>query len=127
MKALLPLLLLAACATWDQAAAPAASSARQCFRPADVSGFRPVDRNTVIVSVGPRDRFRLDLMAPCPDVNWSERIGIRSPTMRICTGLDAEIIAPSSIGPRTCPVRAVTRLTREEADALIAGGSPPQP
>src|SRR5690606_26149204 len=101
--------LLAACATPpDQAAGPA-SSGRQCFRPADVTGFRPVDRTTVIVSVGPRDRFRLDLMAPCPDVNWSERIGIRSRTMRVCTGLDAEIVAPSSIGPQTCPVRMVTR------------------
>ena len=36
----------------------------------------------------------------------------------ICTGLDADIVTPSAIGPQRCAVRAIRKLTKEEAVAL---------
>lgn len=115
----LALIALAACAPTTPAPdGQVAAPARQCFRPDDVRGFRALDRNTVIVQVGVNDRYRLDLVAPCPEVNWSERIAITSRSMRICSGLDADIVAPSRIGPQRCPVRTITKLTPEEAAAL---------
>ena len=120
---------LAACAAQTQTAASAAAagtpaaaqvaSRPHCFRPQDVDGFRPGDDRTVYVTVGAGRVFRMQLFAPCPDVNWAERVGIEARgSPWICSGLDATIIAPSSIGPHRCPVTAITELTPAEVKAL---------
>lgn len=99
-------------------AEPAKSPARQCFWTHSVSGYNAVDDRTILVHVGVNDVYRLDLFGPCPDVDWSETIALVSRgTTRICSGLDAEIVTPSTIGPRRCAVQSVTKLTPEEAKA----------
>jgi hypothetical protein len=67
----------------------------------------------------------MQLMGPCPDIDWSERIGIQATGSGwICSGIDATIIAPSPIGPRRCPVTAITELTPQEVAALPPGQRP---
>jgi hypothetical protein len=98
---------------------------QSCFRADNVSGFRAVDDKTVYLSVGVRQVYRIDLMGSCPDVDWSEQIGIVSRgSSWICTGLDAEIVAPSAIGPRRCPVQTLRKLTPEEVAALPPKAKP---
>ena len=110
---------LALLALAGSAADAAAKPQRSCFYARNVDSFRAPDDKTVYLKVGVRDVYQLDLMGPCPDVNWSERIGIVSRGSDwICTGLDAEILAPSTIGPHRCPVQILRKLTREEAAAL---------
>ena len=103
---------------------PAAARAQthsheHCFRRQDIDGWRAGDDRTVYVSVGVRRVFRMELMAACPDVNWAERIGIEARgSPWICSGLDATIIAPSSIGPHRCPVTNIVELTPAEVAAM---------
>lgn len=115
-------LLSAASATTVAGAASPASSAkapRQCFWPSNVNGFTAVDNRTVNVAVGVKDVYQLELFSPCPDVKWTETIGIESRgSSTICSGLDATLIAPSSIGPQRCAVRNIRKLTPEEVASL---------
>ena len=116
---------LALLALAGSAADAAAKPQRSCFYARNVDSFRAPDDKTVYLKVGVRDVYQLDLMGPCPDVDWSERIGLVSRGGDwICTGLDAEIVAPSTIGPHRCPVQILRKLTREEAAALPPKAKP---
>lgn len=115
--------LAAGCAADGEQAA--ASGARQCFWASNVSSFAAADDRTVNLRVGTRDYYRLELMGPCPDVDWAQRIALESRgSNSICTGLDATIVAPSSIGPQRCPVRTVRRLSPDEVKALSGKAKP---
>jgi len=111
---------LSAC-TANQApgAQAAGTSGRQCFTASQVSGFHPIDRDTVLVTVGASRTYQLDILGTCPDVNWSLRVGIRSTGggSWICGGHDAELIVPSPTGVDRCPVLGVRLLTPDEARA----------
>jgi hypothetical protein len=97
------------------------SQPRQCFFARNVNGFSAVDDKTVNVRVGVRDVYRLELLGPCPDIDWTWELGLKSRSSTICTGLDADLIVPrNAVGPRTCPVRTVRKLTPEEVAALPA-------
>lgn len=115
------LLLLAACAT-KETPENGGAPRRQCFWSQNVSGFNAIDQETVLITVGVNDVYRLDLMGRCPDIDWNQRIALVSRGgSSICSGLDATIITrgPGGMSQR-CPVRMVTRLTPEEATALRA-------
>ena len=111
------------------AAGPAAARApdrvAHCFRPRDIWSWRAVGEDTVCLRSNANRTYRLQLMGPCPDVDWAQRLGVKSfgGTM-ICSAIDAEIIAPSTIGRRRCPVNALQELTAAEAAALPKGERP---
>ena len=91
---------------------------RACFRAQDVDGFNTVDKETVDVSVGVKDVYRLTLFGPSPDIDWTQRIGIESRgSSWICSGLDATIIVPGPIGIQRYPVTAVRKLSPDEIKA----------
>ncbi len=96
--------------------AEARAPRRDCFSASSVNGFRPVGREAVDVTVGASRHYRLDLLGYCPDVDWSQRIALRTRggSSFICQGLDAELLVPGPTGVQRCPVSAVRRLTDEE-------------
>ena len=107
------------------AEAEPASKDRACFHASNVSGFRAPDDKTVYVRVGVRDIYEMQMMGSCPQIDWAEKIGIRTRGSEfICSGLDADLISPSSIGPHTCPVKLLRKLTPEEAKALPPKSKP---
>jgi hypothetical protein len=94
---------------------------RECFYARDVSNFAPVNDRLVNVRVGVNKIYQFELFAPCPDINWRETLALRATGGTagwICSGLDAEVFVPSSIGPRRCPVGHIRRLSPEEVAAL---------
>ncbi|HEX5380111.1 MAG TPA: DUF6491 family protein [Phenylobacterium sp.] len=92
---------------------------RSCFLTRNVNSWSAADDKTVYVRVGVKDIYRLDLLGPCPDIDWNWSIALESHgSSWICSPLDATIIAKSPIGPQRCPVRQVTRLTPQEIAAL---------
>lgn len=105
-----------------------ASAERACFRAADVSSWAAVDRTTVNLRVFIRDFYQVKLLAPCGDIDFSQRIGIRSGAGSdfICTGSgqDIDIIAPTPIGRQTCPAISLRKLTAEEVSALPGRAKP---
>ncbi|MDP8913397.1 MAG: DUF6491 family protein [Pseudomonadota bacterium] len=118
---LLPLAcaLLGACTN----PAPQLSTARarggQCFLPSQVNGFNAHDRDTVFVTLGVRTVYELEILGTCPDIDWSQRIGIRSRggSSWVCHGYDAELLVPGPTGIDRCPVTAIRRLSEEEVRA----------
>ena len=114
-------LLVAACA--EMAGAPSASrlsSRSDCFLADSVNGCTPVGERFVDVRVTRRSQFRLELAGYCPDIDWSQRIALRTRggSRWICRGMDAEIIVPDrAIGPQRCLVTDVRRLSISEIEA----------
>lgn len=99
--------------------------ARSCFWTSQVSNFSAIDERTVIVRVGAKDRYRLELFSPCYDIEWNHEIGITSRgSSSICNGAGAEIISPGPLGPQTCRINRVVKLTPEEVEALPKGRKP---
>jgi hypothetical protein len=124
LSIVLPALLLAAptlAAAQGDSTPPKPKSERSCFRAQDIDGFNAVDKETVDVSVGVRDVYRLTLFAPSPDIDWTQRIGVEARgSSWICSGLDATIIVPGAIGVQRYPVTAIRKLAPEEIKARKA-------
>lgn len=98
---------------------------RQCFWANQVNNFAAESDEVVNVRVGVRDIYRLELFGACPEIDWTQKIAIVSRGgSTICSGLDAEIITPSSIGPQRCTVRKVRKLNEAEIKALPAKAKP---
>jgi hypothetical protein len=104
------------------APASAATSGRQCFNAGTVNGFDAIDDDTVLVNVGARNVWKLDIVGVCPDIDWTNRIALRSTggSSWVCEALDAELIVPSPNGAQRCPVVGVQKLTPAQAQALRA-------
>ena len=116
---------LAGCAeTEDPNSAGSQGAARQaprCFHVSNARNFRSVNSTTVHLRVGRNDFYRIDLLGPCPDIDFSMRLGLDTRgSSQVCTGsgLGTSIVVRGSRGPTRCPVRQITALTPEEVAAL---------
>ena len=103
-------------------APPAQMAGRQCFNAGQINSFHAVDRDTVYVTAGVRRMYQLEIVGVCPDVDWTQRIGLRSTSGSswVCSGLDAELLVPSPSGLQRCPVVGVRALTAPEVEAYRA-------
>lgn len=108
------------------AAEPAAAKPkRQCFWTSQVNNFAAQGDEVVNVRVGVKDVYRLEIFGTCPEIDWSQKIAVVSRGgSTICTGLDAELVVPSTIGPQRCAVRNVRKLTPAEIAALPPKAKP---
>lgn len=94
---------------------PPKSAARECFQLAAVSGYSHARNNRVYVHAGPGDTYLFQTLGPCPDLEWAEGIALDpATTAPICSGLDVDLIVPSTIGPRRCPVSMIRKLAPGE-------------
>lgn len=108
------------------ASAPGAQSAAarggQCFSASQVNSFHAVDDRTVEVTVGTRRMYELQIVGTCPEIDWTQRIALRSRSGSswVCSGMDAEILVPSPSGLERCPVVGVRQLSPAEVEAARA-------
>ncbi len=106
-------------------AADKAPTRNQCFWTRNADGFAAADEHTLNVRVGVRDVYQFEMFGPCPDIDWNQRIALISRSgSNICTGMDAEVVTHSPIGPQRCAVRSVRKLTPEEIAALPPRAKP---
>lgn len=117
LTALLALWTLAACATSEADGGAQAVSSNDCFRSADARGFNVIDNTHIGLSVGANRDYVLTTMWNARDLDWTQRIGIRSATGRICVGngLGVELIGGDP--HRTYPVVSIERAPDEEPAA----------
>lgn len=102
-----------------------AKAGRQCFWTHQVNNFAAADDRIVNVRVGVKEVYQFEMFGPCQDVDWSDQIALISRGgSSICTGLDAEIVTRSSIGPQHCPVRNIRKLSPAEIAALPKRAKP---
>ena len=101
-------------------ATPAKPDGNECFWTRNIESFSAPDDRTVYVRSSSRDIYKFDMMGPCLDVDWNQRIALVSrsgPT--VCTGMDAEIVSRATgLGGQRCPVSHMHKLTPEEIAAL---------
>jgi hypothetical protein len=119
--------LLALSATAASAADKPAkgSTHNDCFWTRNVDGFAAPDDHTLNVRVGVRDVYQFEMLGPCPDIDWNQRIALISRSgSNICSGMDAEVVTHSPIGPQRCAVRSMRKLTPEEIAALPPRAKP---
>ncbi len=108
------------CASRGEPVSGAAAS-RTCFQADRVSGFEPVDNTTVRLRVGVKDTYEATLLGYCPDVDWTQRIALRSVSgsSMICTndamGWEILVLDRPGIGPDRCRVRAIRKLEPDAA------------
>lgn len=103
------------------AASAAATPRRECFNARQVNSFNAINDEFVDVRVGARRYFRLQLTGVCPNIDWTQRVALRTTggSSWICRGMDAELIVPSpGIGPERCLVTNVRPLSDAEARAM---------
>ncbi len=118
--------MLAGCAPYEEDPAYSAASAedgRDCFFLSQVNGFNdapegPNGEDRIYVSTGPSETYLFETFGACPDLNYSETIAFdQNGPGTICRGIDVDLIVPTSIGPRRCPVSMIRKLTPEEEAA----------
>lgn len=92
-------------------AAKGSPTSKQCFYLSEVDGFSHAGRDQIYVSTGPRETWLFRTLGPCPDLDFGENIGFDGhPGGTICSGIDVDLIVPSAIGPRRCPVAMIRKL-----------------
>ena len=77
-------LAVTGCAT--DGATQTAAGGRDCFRSSQVNGYNVIDDHHVELRVGVNERYILETDWNARDLNWDNRIGLRSSTGSICTG-----------------------------------------
>jgi len=92
----------------------------QYFHSSNVTSFAAPDNRTLYVRVGVRDVYRFDLMAPCQNIDWNQRLAlVARPGPWICRGMDATVVSRArGPGQQRCPASHMRRLTPEEIAAL---------
>jgi hypothetical protein len=110
--------LLAGCMQQPRSAAATQATRQQCFLARQVNGFGNATDTSVDVQVGAGRYYRLDLIGPCHDINWSTGVILRSTggSDWICQGADAEIIVPGPIAGR-CLVSGVHPISKAQWNA----------
>jgi hypothetical protein len=105
---------------------PAAAGApRQCFYASSANGFAAPDEKTVNIRVGVKDVYQFEMLGPCMEIDWANSIALVSRGSNfICSGMDADIVSKSTMGPQRCPVRSVRKLTPDEIAALGKRATP---
>ena len=100
-------------------AADKPAAKKECFWARNVTSFAAPDDHTVYVRVNVRDVYKFDLLISCPDIDWSQRLALKSTSDSICDGMDAEIVTRSrALGRQRCPIKNMRKLTPEEVAAL---------
>ncbi len=92
---------------------------RECFWTRQANGFAAQDDHTVNVRVSVRDVYQFKLLGSCPDIDWNQSVALISRGgSNICSGMDAEFVTRSPIGPQRCRASAMHKLTPDEIAAL---------
>lgn len=113
--------LLAGCAaTVDETAELPAniSTERQCFMTRLINGYSeapegPGGQERLYIKTGVNERWLLEPVGFCPDLDWAQRIALDTRTIgSLCTGHTARLLVPSAVTGRTdnCLVRVLGKV-----------------
>ena len=103
--------------------------ARQCFSSRFLSSWTDGGDGLVYLRVGVHDFYELKLAGNCPDLQWTETIGLetRGGSSFICSGLDVDVVVPRGVThtvPQRCMGTSLRKLSPEEVKALPAKHRP---
>jgi hypothetical protein len=105
--------------------APSAAAPRACLQFGEIYNWNVVDDRTLIVEDNLHRKFRVSLLGYCPDLNFKERVGFRSPGAMRLTCLspgDSVIVNNLGAGFQRCPIKSIEAYTpaMQKADEAAA-------
>ncbi|WAT17651.1 DUF6491 family protein [Aurantiacibacter sp. MUD11] len=97
------------------------STERECFFVSQVNGYNEAPDgprgDRLYVRTGVRDRFLLETLGTCPDLDWSWQIGIDpNHQSAVCTGDVVDLVIPRTAGgrPDRCSARVLGKMIEED-------------
>lgn len=76
-----------------------AAAPDHCFDASQITGYQVLDRETLLIRVGQTSAYHIKITGVCPDIDWSQKIGIQGESgSQICLGKDVTLITPSLRG-----------------------------
>ncbi|HYD72476.1 MAG TPA: DUF6491 family protein [Candidatus Binatia bacterium] len=103
-------LALGACTTTDTTSADPTSSGRDCFRAEQASGYEVVDDHNIRVRVGPSRSYTMHTSWNANDLDWTQRMELRSDRGWICTGdVFGQVEVIGGTPRQSYPIQTVTR------------------
>lgn len=120
LTALLALWTLAACAasaTGAQNGDAQSARARDCFRNVDVRGYNVIDNTHVRLSVGANRQYLLTTGWNARDLDWRQRIAIRSTNGWICVGNGLGVEVVGGEPHRRYPIVEIARAPEAQPEA----------
>jgi len=94
--------------------APPAAVPRACLEFGEIYNWNAVDNRTLVVEDNLHHKFRVSLLSYCPNLNFKERVGFRSPGAMRLTCLspgDSVIVNNLGAGFRRCPIKSIEAYT----------------
>ena len=99
-------------------------TSRACFTQREIRGYSDAPRSDgaaerIILDTGLRERFVLETLGPCPDLDFSMRMALAQRTFgSVCTGDVENLVFPSGTAGADgyCPVRVLGRVPRDWDD-----------
>jgi len=107
--------------------APAQPTGQACFLARNIDNFAPVDETTVNIRAGLKQYFQLKLFAPCQDIDFAQRVELRTRgSSWICAGQanDLELSTHATALRQRCLVTTVRELDAGEVAALPKNQKP---
>lgn len=104
---------VSACAQADQDKQPDQQPAPRCLELGFISGWQNTNNNSsLIIENDSNHKFRIDLMGPCPGLDFTQGLALRSPGgMALSCVSPGDTIAFHNAGmPQTCFINKVTPL-----------------
>lgn len=104
--------------TAEQEARTAAAADPQplahCFWPHEIRRYSSAGTDSLYVEVGAGERYLVETLGPCPDLDFSFRVGLHNRGGGpICSPAGLEIVIPDPAGTRTCSVASIREVPRQ--------------
>ena len=89
----------------------------------DIRNFAWQDDYTVNLNIDRREVYQLKTIINCPDLGGAG-LSYRSSADVVCDGLDLNLVARTTRGPRECAVKSIRKLSPAEVAALPTRARP---
>jgi len=107
--------LLCTQALADESAPASAPAPHACLRFGEIYSWKSVDPKTLIIEDDRHQKFKVGLMAYCPNLAFKESIGIKSmgATYLSCVDRGDDIVVRDFGFPQRCPISSIEPYTKE--------------
>lgn len=92
------------------AAASGSAAAEQCLRSGNISDWKVVDNQTIVVTEGTSTRFRLTLMNTCSGLHFTEALAFKSTGKFSCMTQGDSVLFHDGGWERQCFIKSIDLL-----------------
>ena len=114
---------LAACASsgdrYESAGDPVTKRGHDCISQSTIRDYQVLDDRNLIVTAGAKRKYHAQLSRPAFGLRSNWKIGFRSPTGRICSGMGDVVVDDSFGSKETIQISSIREIEPDELNALL--------